>query len=73
MLQSLQGPSLEFDCGDETKAGVTIAHGFCGHVFHLDEINKWLESHDNCPQCSCKWELTHTEPVVGYADWEGSA
>merc|ERR1711935_847199 len=69
--QSLQEPSLEFTCGTETKAGVMVAHGYCGHVFHQDCIEEWVNSHTACPQCNIKWELTDLDPVVGFADWDG--
>eukprot|EP00657_Telonema_sp_P-1_P003860 TRINITY_DN19030_c0_g1_i1.p1 TRINITY_DN19030_c0_g1~~TRINITY_DN19030_c0_g1_i1.p1 ORF type:complete len:121 (+),score=28.70 TRINITY_DN19030_c0_g1_i1:177-539(+) len=71
--QSLQEPSLDFTCGEETKAGCSIAHGYCGHVFHQECIGNWVESNPSCPQCSTKWELIQLDPVVGYQDWEGAA
>eukprot|EP00658_Telonema_sp_P-2_P027119 TRINITY_DN21014_c0_g1_i4.p3 TRINITY_DN21014_c0_g1~~TRINITY_DN21014_c0_g1_i4.p3 ORF type:complete len:106 (+),score=31.53 TRINITY_DN21014_c0_g1_i4:167-484(+) len=70
---SLQEPSLLFTCGEETKAGVSVAHGYCGHVFHQDCVMSWGEGNPGCPQCIAKWELVQCSPVPGYDDFEGVA
>eukprot|EP00658_Telonema_sp_P-2_P000460 TRINITY_DN10178_c0_g1_i1.p2 TRINITY_DN10178_c0_g1~~TRINITY_DN10178_c0_g1_i1.p2 ORF type:complete len:150 (-),score=40.88 TRINITY_DN10178_c0_g1_i1:387-836(-) len=71
---SLQEPCLDFQFGEETKAGVSVAHGYCGHVYHHACIQSWVENNNSgCPQCSVKWELVQLDPVPGFEDFEGSA
>lgn len=32
--------------------GLSIAFGCCGHVFHLDCIQRWLKTRSVCPLCN---------------------
>ena len=48
-------------------AGLSIAWGACGHIFHLDCIKRWLRTRSVCPLCNREWELAKTEQIHGYA------
>ena len=47
-----------------------IAHppaGSCGHVFHLDCIQRWLTTRSVCPLCNREWEFAKIERIgTGY-------
>ena len=32
-----------------------IIQGTCGHVFHSECINSWVEKNKHCPICSANW------------------
>ena len=32
-----------------------IIQGICGHTFHEECINPWINNNKHCPICSAKW------------------
>ena len=59
--QSKHQPSLNGHHSDSSDAsGIMVAKGGCGHGFHLDCIQRWLNTRSSCPLCSHEWEMIDT-------------
>ena len=43
---------------------LSIAWGCCGHVFHLDCIQRWLKTRSACPLCNREWDYGKIEKQV---------
>jgi E3 ubiquitin-protein ligase RBX1 len=65
---SLNEPSIEYQASptQNNENGLSIAFGNCGHVFHLDCVQRWHKTRSVCPLCNREWEFTKIEKIPGY-------
>lgn len=42
----------------------SVCTGSCGHSFHSECINPWVNKNKHCPLCSCVWQYVPCKPVI---------
>jgi RING-box protein 1 len=71
----LYEPSIEYQAmpSRDNIAGLSIAWGACGHVFHLDCIQRWQKTRQSCPLCNREWEFARIESIGGEHEQDDGA
>ena len=66
----LNTPSIEYQANPSpaNEGGLQIAFGSCGHVFHLDCIQRWRKTRSVCPLCNKEWEDSKYERIPGFSN-----
>ena len=66
----LNTPSIEYQANPSpaNEPGLQIAFGSCGHVFHLDCIQRWRKTRSVCPLCNKEWEDSKYERIPGFSN-----
>ena len=54
---NLNAPSLY---NQDKNIDSNITTGKCGHSFHSECINIWINKNNKCPTCSKEWEYSPT-------------
>ena len=72
--QMITSPSIEYQANPTPafEAGLKVGWGVCGHVFHIDCIQRWTKKSEKCPLCSKEWDMVKTELIPGYHLTNGS-
>ena len=65
---NLNEPSIEYQANptSNNQNGLSIAFGSCGHVYHMDCIQRWLKTRSVCPLCNKEWDYSKIEKIPGY-------
>ena len=55
---SLNEQSVEYQANPRDDNDLSIAYGNCGHVFHLDCIQRWRRTMNVCHVCNQEWDFS---------------